>query len=253
MSPARKDPLHHRREPRHRPRDRAARRARRRERRDRRQDGRAEPEAAGHDLHRRGGDRGRRRQGAAARRATSAYEDQVAAAVAKTVETFGGIDILVNNASAISLTGTERTPMKRYDLMHAINTRGTFACSQACIPHLKKAREPAHPQHLAAAQHGDALVRAARRLHDGEVRHEHVRARHGRRVPARRHRGQRAVAAHRDRDRRDPEPARRRRGDARLAQARDHGRRRARDPRPSRRASSPATSSSTTRCCAPTA
>ncbi len=69
-------------------------------------------------------------------------EDQIAAAVAKTVETFGGIDILVNNASAISLTNTTSTSMKRYDLMHSINTRGTFACSQACIPHLKKAANP---------------------------------------------------------------------------------------------------------------
>jgi citronellol/citronellal dehydrogenase len=70
------------------------------------------------------------------------FEDQIAAAVAMTVQTFGGIDILINNASAISLTGTERTPMKRYDLMHQINTRGTFACSQACIPHLRKAANP---------------------------------------------------------------------------------------------------------------
>src|SRR5688572_1424539 len=70
------------------------------------------------------------------------FEDQVAAAVAKAVETFGGIDILVNNASAISLTNTEQTPMKRYDLMHSINTRGTFLCSQTCIPHLKKAENP---------------------------------------------------------------------------------------------------------------
>ena len=69
-------------------------------------------------------------------------EAQIAAAVAKTVETFGGIDILVNNASAISLTGTEQTAMKRYDLMHAVNTRGTFVCSQACIPHLKKSTNP---------------------------------------------------------------------------------------------------------------
>ena len=69
-------------------------------------------------------------------------EEQVAAAVAKTVETFGGIDILVNNASAINLTTTESTEMKRYDLMHQINTRGTFLCSKLCIPHLKKAANP---------------------------------------------------------------------------------------------------------------
>ncbi|HVV86762.1 MAG TPA: NAD(P)-dependent oxidoreductase [Kofleriaceae bacterium] len=70
------------------------------------------------------------------------HEEQVAAAVAKTVETFGGLDILVNNASAIHLTGTLSTPMKRYDLMHSINTRGTFVCSAACVPHLKKAANP---------------------------------------------------------------------------------------------------------------
>jgi citronellol/citronellal dehydrogenase len=70
------------------------------------------------------------------------FEEQVAAAVKQAAETFGGIDILVNNASAISLTGTEHTPMKRYDLMHQINTRGTFVCSQACIPFLKKASNP---------------------------------------------------------------------------------------------------------------
>jgi citronellol/citronellal dehydrogenase len=69
-------------------------------------------------------------------------ESQIAAAVAEAVATFGGIDILVNNASAISLTGTVATPMKRYDLMHGVNTRGTFACSQACIPHLKKSSNP---------------------------------------------------------------------------------------------------------------
>jgi citronellol/citronellal dehydrogenase len=69
-------------------------------------------------------------------------ESQVAAAVAAAVERFGGIDILVNNASAISLTGTLETPMKRFDLMMGINTRGTFATSQACIPHLKRATNP---------------------------------------------------------------------------------------------------------------
>ena len=69
-------------------------------------------------------------------------EAQIAAAVAKAVEKFGGIDILVNNASAISVTGTVDTPMKRYDLMHSVNVRGTFACSQACIPHLKRSSNP---------------------------------------------------------------------------------------------------------------
>ncbi len=66
----------------------------------------------------------------------------VQAAVDKTIATFGGIDVLVNNASAISLTGTLETPMKRFDLMHAINTRGTFLCSQLCIPHLKRSANP---------------------------------------------------------------------------------------------------------------
>ena len=69
-------------------------------------------------------------------------EDQVQAAVAKTVETFGGIDILVNNASAINLTPTLQTPMKRFDLMWGVNARGTFLCSQACLPHLKKSPNP---------------------------------------------------------------------------------------------------------------
>ena len=64
------------------------------------------------------------------------------AAVEQTVETFGGIDICVNNASAIQLTGTPATDMKRYDLMHGINARGTFLVSKACIPHLKKAANP---------------------------------------------------------------------------------------------------------------
>ena len=69
-------------------------------------------------------------------------EDQIKAAVDEAIRTFGGIDILVNNASAISLTGTVETPLKRFDLMHGINTRGTFACSQACIPHLAKRDNP---------------------------------------------------------------------------------------------------------------
>ncbi len=70
------------------------------------------------------------------------FDEQVAAAVEKAVETFGGIDILVNNASAIQLTGTLETEMKRYDLMHQINARGTFLCSKLCLPHLLKAANP---------------------------------------------------------------------------------------------------------------
>lgn len=69
-------------------------------------------------------------------------EAQIAAAVAQAVEAFGGIDILINNASALQLTGTLATPMRRYDLLHAINVRGTFACSQACIPFLQKSSNP---------------------------------------------------------------------------------------------------------------
>jgi citronellol/citronellal dehydrogenase len=68
--------------------------------------------------------------------------DQVFAAVRQTVERFGGIDVCVNNASAISIAGTEALEMKRYDLMQDINTRGTFVVSKACIPHLKLAENP---------------------------------------------------------------------------------------------------------------
>lgn len=69
-------------------------------------------------------------------------EAHVEAAVAAAVARFGGIDILVNNASAISLTRTEQTPMKRFDLMHGVNVRGTYLCSRACLPHLLKADNP---------------------------------------------------------------------------------------------------------------
>jgi len=69
-------------------------------------------------------------------------EANVQAAVDQTVARFGGIDICVNNASAIQLTGTLYTDMKRYDLMHQINTRGTYVTSRACIPHLKRAANP---------------------------------------------------------------------------------------------------------------
>lgn len=70
------------------------------------------------------------------------HEDQVAEAIEQAVREFGGIDILLNNASAISLTPTEMTGMKRWDLMHQINLRGTFVCSKWAIPHLRKAANP---------------------------------------------------------------------------------------------------------------
>jgi len=69
-------------------------------------------------------------------------EVQVQAAVERTAERFGGLDILVNNASAIYLAGTLETPMKRFDLMFGVNVRGTFACTQAAIPHLRRAANP---------------------------------------------------------------------------------------------------------------
>jgi len=69
-------------------------------------------------------------------------EPQVIAAVEKAVATFGGIDILVNNASAIQLTGTLACDMKRYDLMNGVDARGTYLAGRSCIPHLKKSRNP---------------------------------------------------------------------------------------------------------------
>jgi citronellol/citronellal dehydrogenase len=70
------------------------------------------------------------------------FEQQIEAAVARTVDEFGGVDICVNNASAISLTPTLQTDGKRYDLMHQINGRGTFLVSRACVPHLRRAANP---------------------------------------------------------------------------------------------------------------
>jgi citronellol/citronellal dehydrogenase len=75
-------------------------------------------------------------------------EAAVSAAVDATVAAFGGIDILVNNASAISLTGTAATPMKRFDLMFGVNVRGTFVCAQACLPHLRKSAASGRNPHI---------------------------------------------------------------------------------------------------------
>ena len=75
-------------------------------------------------------------------------EDAVMAAVAKAAEAFGGIDILVNNASAISLTNTEATPMKRFDLMNGVNARGAYLCTMACLPELKKSATAGRNPHV---------------------------------------------------------------------------------------------------------
>jgi len=70
------------------------------------------------------------------------FEDQVKTLIDQSIENFGGIDILINNASAISLTSTEQTEAKRFDLMHSINVRGTFLVTKACIPFLKRSANP---------------------------------------------------------------------------------------------------------------
>ena len=75
-------------------------------------------------------------------------ESQVVEAVAAALERFGSIDVLINNASAISLTGTEATPMKRFDLMFGVNVRGTFLCTQACLPALKNSGELGRNPHV---------------------------------------------------------------------------------------------------------
>jgi len=75
-------------------------------------------------------------------------ENQIAAAIAQTAAEFGGIDILINNASAINLTPTESTPAKRFDLMFDVNVRGTFLTSQAAIPHLRASAEAGRNPHI---------------------------------------------------------------------------------------------------------
>ncbi|CAN5805349.1 NAD(P)-dependent oxidoreductase [soil metagenome] len=75
-------------------------------------------------------------------------DTKVAEAAKRCTEHFGGIDIVVNNASVISLTGTLETPMKRFDLMFGVNVRGTYCCSQACIPYLKQSAQAARNPHI---------------------------------------------------------------------------------------------------------
>ena len=76
------------------------------------------------------------------------FEEQIQDAISKTVEKFGGIDIVINNASAINLTNTESTPAKRFDLMMSVNTRGTFLTSQAALPHLRASSKAGKNPHI---------------------------------------------------------------------------------------------------------
>ena len=138
--PGRQDYLHIRWQPGYRPCHSAARSARRREYRRRRKDGGAHAKLEGtiytaaEQIDKAGG------------RALPLVvdirdEERVAEAIREAADKFGGIDILINNASAIRTTGTLDTPVRRYDLMHGVNGRGTFVCSQACLPYLMKAKK----------------------------------------------------------------------------------------------------------------
>jgi NAD(P)-dependent dehydrogenase (short-subunit alcohol dehydrogenase family) len=135
-------------------------------------------------------------------------EAAVTGAIAQTVARFGSLDIVVNNASAISLTPVVQTDMKRFDLMHQINARGTFMVSKYAIAHLERAQNPHILMLSPPLDMAEKWFAAIYWLHDGQVRHEHGRAWARRRVAPQGHRRQRTVAPHHDRDRRDQEPAR---------------------------------------------
>ena len=150
-------------------------------------------------------------------------EAQVKDAIERTVATFGGLDIVVNNASAVARTPVVDTDMRRFDLMHQVNTRGTFMVSKYAVPHLLKAKNPhilmnsppldmrekwfAGSTAYSIAKYGMSLVVLGLA---GELREQG-------------HRGQRAVAANHHRDRGHQEPARRRARDADVAHAGNHG------------------------------
>jgi len=109
-------------------------------------------------------------------------ETMVSDAVAKTVQTFGGIDVLVNNASAINLGSTLDIPMKRFDLIFSVNVRATFMCSKLCIPHLKKSANP-HILNLSPPlSMKPKWFKKTCCLYDVKIWHEYVYLRHGGRI-----------------------------------------------------------------------
>ena len=121
-------------------------------------------------------------------------EDDVRRMAAETVRAFGGIDCLVNNAGAISLTSTADTPPKRYDLLQQINVRAVFLCASVSCASAALAGS-AHPESVPAALFRSQVAGAARGVHDFEVRHDALHAGHGPRICPRRHCRQLALAA----------------------------------------------------------
>ncbi len=113
-------------------------------------------------------------------------EAQVKSAIERTVETFGGLDIVVNNASAVSRTPVVETDMRRFDLMYQVNTRGTLPGVEIRHSASRQRQEPPHPDELAAARHAGEMVCRLHRLFDRQIRHEPGGARSRRRTCARR-------------------------------------------------------------------
>ena len=155
-------------------------------------------------------------------------EEDVQRAVDTAVERFGGVDICVNNASAIATEPTEQLAAKKFDLMMDINVRGTFLLTKACLPHLRKSAErtrgaqriSARADAGAADEHEPALAGRAPVLHAVEVRHDAAVAGLGGRVRRRGHRFQLLVARDLHRDRGGDQPRRRATNGGPLAQTR---------------------------------
>ncbi len=148
-------------------------------------------------------------------------EESITEAVLRTVGEFGGVDIVVNNASVIDLSGSLDLATKKYDLMQDVNVRGTFLLSRRRDPAAEGRREPAHPFALAAAERHAEVARGAHRLQPREVRHDDGDAGPRGGVRRRRDRGQHPVAAHDDRHSGGAERHRRRPAHAGVADARD--------------------------------